>query len=508
MNQKQNNKRAEFFSSRKFKYGAVATAFTAIFIAAVILVNVIVSAIDTKYSLYFDLTEDQLFTIRETTLESVRQELDAYRELTGQDFKIRITFLRARDQLTANQQMNWVVSLAESYEESFPEIEVEYKEDLLTHPETYSYYTDLGYPVTANSIIVQSSLNRASFQIFTFDSCLVYDEEGTDVWAFKGEMKFNAAILAITAQEQPIVSFITGHGESKPQNLIEIFMNCGFKVVDVDLSKDTIPDETKILILCNPQKDLSAYEDDRTESEYTKVSAYLNAYRSMIVILSPSTPALPVLDELLEDWGIEVLRNQIIQDDVSSVPGSNRMLYVTYPESSTVAGGITGSLTELSSPPRSISYVSAPIRIIDSGNGETEGVESVLQSSSSSYVELNTENGTERVSGPFNLMVVSTRFTIVNNVNTYGHLLVIGSENFTETNTYVSEYGNTDIVYNAIHLLTNETVAVNVDYKVLEDYAITMDTGEIYRYGAFTVVAIPVVIFGLGIYVYVKRKHL
>ena len=49
---------------------------------------------------------------------------------------------------------------------------------------------------------------------------------------------------------------------------------------------------------------------------------------------------------------------------------------------------------------------------------------------------------------------------------------------------------------------------MEVDYKVLEDYEITMETGEIYTYGIITVIVIPVIFFALGIVVYLRRKHL
>ena len=58
MDNKQKNRKS-FFSSRKFKYGTAATVFTVFFIAVVILLNAIVSAVDSKYSLYFDLTDEE-----------------------------------------------------------------------------------------------------------------------------------------------------------------------------------------------------------------------------------------------------------------------------------------------------------------------------------------------------------------------------------------------------------------------------------------------------------------
>ncbi|MBP5288952.1 MAG: hypothetical protein J6Z79_03665, partial [Clostridia bacterium] len=67
---------------------------------------------------------------------------------------------------------------------------------------------------------------------------------------------------------------------------------------------------------------------------------------------------------------------------------------------------------------------------------------------------------------------------------------------------------NTDIMYNIVHLLSNETIPMETDYKVLEEYEITLETGEIYTYGIVTVIVIPLILFGLGIAVYLKRKHL
>lgn len=502
------NQKIKFTSTRKFKYGAIATAFTAFFIAAVILLNVIVSAIDSKWSLYFDMTEESLFTISDSSYDSVKAQLEEYRALTGQEFTITITFLRAEDILLENQQHSWVVNLAESYAESFPEIRVEFREDLLTHPENYSFYTDRGYEVKSTSVLIAGSLNKASFAIQDLESFLVYDENGSNVWAFKGEMVFNAAILSITSQEQPVVAFTTGHQESKPEDLISIFINCGFKVKDIDLATEEIPSEVKLLVISNPQKDFHTDLNDEVVTEYTRLSDYLNDYRSLLFIASPSMPVLPVLDELLADWGMRVERNQIVLDDVSSVPGSSAMLYVEYPESDSVAKALTDTITGNTSPARTVSYMTAPITILDPGDGQVESVEAVLTSSANAYVEIAEEGKITKQFGPFDLMAVSSRYTIENNTDVYGHIALIGSAHFTETNAYLSSYGNTEIIYNMIRLLTNEKVQMKTFYKVIEDYEISAETGEIYVYGVITALALPLCVFVLGTVVYIKRKHL
>lgn len=507
MDKKQKSKKS-IFSSRKFKYGTAATVFTVFFIAVVILLNAIVSAVDSKYSLYFDLTDDQIFTISDDTVKMVQQRLDDYEKEHGQRPEIKISFHNARDRIMEDEMQSWVVNLAESYAERFSEVRVEFNEDLNTHPERYSYYTDLGYEINTGSVIVSNSLEKGAFRYLTLDSCLVYDENGENVWAFQGEMKFNSAFIYITSRKSPVVSFTTGHGESVPQALTEIFANCGFTIKDVDLTKDEIDPDTKMLVMYNPQKDITYSENDTVVTEYTKISNYLNDYRSMVVIGSPTTPELPVLDELLADWGMELVRNQVVMDDIYCHTQDNQMIYVNYAETDSVAAALTNSLTELSNPPRSISVDSAPIRILSEGDGDVTVTEPVLTSSDNAYVELITEEGTKKEKGPFTLMAISSRFTYVENTKTYGHLLLIGSCNFTETNAFREQFGNTDIVYNMIRLLSDEDVYMDTQYKVLEDYTIDMESGAVYVYGIVSAIVIPLVIFAFGTVVYVKRKHL
>jgi len=506
MDKKQSSKK--FFSSKRFKYGTAATVFTIFFIAVVILLNAIVSAVDSKYSLYFDMTDDQIFSISDETVKLVQSRLDEYEKEHGQKPQIKISFHNARDRIMEDEMKSWVVNLAESYAERFPEVVVEFNEDQNRHPERYTYYTELGYEINTGSVIVSNTLEKGAFRYLTLDSCLVYDENGENVWAFQGEMKLNAAMIYITSRKSPVVTFTTGHGESVPEALMEIFNNCGFTIEEVDLTKDEINPQSKMLVMCNPQKDITFSENDTAVTEYTKISNYLNEYRSMVVIASPTTPTLPVLDELLADWGMELVRNQVVMDDIYCHTQDNQMIYVNYAETDTVAAALTKSLTELSNPPRSISVDTAPIRILDRGDGDVSVVEPVLVSSDNSYVEIVDEEGTKKEKGPFNLMTISTRFTYVENTKTYGHLLLIGSNNFTETNAFREQFGNTDIVYNMIRLLSDEDIYMETQYKVLEDYTIDMESGAVYVYGIVCAIVIPLVIFAFGAVVYIKRKHM
>ena len=54
-------------TAKKFKYGSLSVVFTVVFIALVIGVNLIVSALDTSFNLRVDLTETELYSISPET---------------------------------------------------------------------------------------------------------------------------------------------------------------------------------------------------------------------------------------------------------------------------------------------------------------------------------------------------------------------------------------------------------------------------------------------------------
>ena len=80
-------------TAKKFKYGSLSVVFTVVFIALVIGVNLIVSALDTSFNLRVDLTETELYSISPETDVALRAGLGDHYE----SFKVTIKFLDERD---------------------------------------------------------------------------------------------------------------------------------------------------------------------------------------------------------------------------------------------------------------------------------------------------------------------------------------------------------------------------------------------------------------------------
>ena len=102
--------------NKKFKYGSVALAFTAIFVAIIILLNAILTALDSKYGLYAEISGEQRYEISDRSHEL----------LDGTDNEIRIVFCSPRDILQNSGLMSMIVTLAEKFEAEFPDISVSF----------------------------------------------------------------------------------------------------------------------------------------------------------------------------------------------------------------------------------------------------------------------------------------------------------------------------------------------------------------------------------------------
>ena len=82
---------------KKLKYGSIATAITVVFIAAVVLLNIIVKAVSNQYNLRLDLTSAKLYEISDSTLD--------YMKNLNQDVEIACTYKESEMQTNENMKM-------------------------------------------------------------------------------------------------------------------------------------------------------------------------------------------------------------------------------------------------------------------------------------------------------------------------------------------------------------------------------------------------------------------
>jgi len=491
------DKKGGIFSSKRFKYGSVSAVLTAVFVAFVILFNAVFGVLGDKFGFTLDLTDNQIYGIGDTT-RNLLKDLDK---------EVSIKFMTPLDQLESSMYYP-VVTCAQIYEREFEKVKVEYL-DIITHPENLSYFTGKGYSVSTTDVIIQCG---DLFEIYSLSKFLPIAESTQEIFGFRGEAYFTSSIISVTQENKSAVTFTTNHGEAESPNLEEIFKLCGYSVNRVDLSTQNISEDTDILVIYDPQYDFQSSSEG--DSEIDKLTEFLAAHKNVMIFMGPSTKPMPNLDEVMEEWGITVSRNQVIQDDERSVPNYKMNIFADYTPSQseelTSATEIIGNIgsTDSNSYTNTVLRDTAPILLSEPGSFRQ--VESVLKSSAASYVE--DINGIKQ-SDAFTVMAISTRTRMENlgnsnNIEHKSHILVCSSVKYDDYCSGDSPYANGTLIYNAIKLMSDDETFTGISMKRVDDTTMQIDSQTAYRYTVIMASVLPGLVVIFGVVVWVKRKHL
>ena len=288
-----------FMHSRKFRYGSVSVALTALFIAAVIIVNVIFTALSTKFMWYIDMTSEELYTVSEAT----------WAALEDVDKDIKIIFCSDPDTLESNEMLRIVYNTALQFEERMPNISVE-TINIINNPSSVQKYTMAGSTIKTYSVIVESG---TEFRVLSVQAFYTYSDTTSETpWAYSGERKFVSTILSVTQAESPIACLTYTHGEKHyDYELLTLINDAGYVIQEIDLTREELPADCRLLVVFNPLTDFQVKDGISDISEIEKIDKFLDNNNAMMVFMNPNTPPLPNFEEYLEEWGVIVNREQV-----------------------------------------------------------------------------------------------------------------------------------------------------------------------------------------------------
>lgn len=209
--------------------------FTVVFIALVIGVNLIVSALDTSFNLRVDLTETELYSISPETDVALRAGLgDNY-----ESFKVTIKFLDERDVIESSETALYVQQLAEEYARQYPNnISVEYIDITKNPGAVEKYLNETQTSVDHNYVIIEGAYH---YRILHLAAFFITSEDTGALYAFQGESRFTAAILQSSIETPQIVAFTTQHGETTSASMMSMFDEAGFEIQTIDLAPRKSP---------------------------------------------------------------------------------------------------------------------------------------------------------------------------------------------------------------------------------------------------------------------------
>ncbi len=557
---------------RRFTRRALGTVLTVSVIAAVLAFNILFSfvadhllwqldATVTRYttrdaSLYTP-TEEFLAEIRDRVIPMV-DEVNAERAERGEEpLTINIKFCTDRDQVWAADKLRMLQYTAMALEKEFPgKVEVSYINIKKNPSAVQKYKATSSSNIYSHQIIFEFG---TEYRVRSYDFFFLKSEEtSTDHWAYNGEQKIASLLLALTRAESPIAAFVTNHGEMNEnclslRNLVE---RAGYDVVDIDLYRDEIPADCRLLICYDPQTDFMGLGNDAytaeegVPSEIDKLDAFLDKAYSFMLFVDKDTPELPVLEEYMEEWGVTISRgenadgatdNYTIRDEVQKLDKDGYTPIADYVTTGS-GGALTSSMREVAYPAKVVFPNATAITMADSFRTtfvEEDTTEGTPAYSYGSYYRNGVSRlfydvfygGTNAVAeafgeqyeistdeNRFKLMTLSIESRTVMETNYLStsepsYVAVFGSTEFaSDTILDSAAYGNADVIAATLRTMGHEVEPADLEFKAFKIYDV--DT-EVYTPKTsdliITTVALtvlPIVLCTLiGVYVYVKRKH-
>ena len=339
---------------KKLKFGGLATAVTVIFVAAVVLVNVIVAQLGKRFpDAVLDLTTSNVYAISDETLDYIKN-LD-------QDVTIAVAAEESNFKTDKyNKMISETISKYQGYSDH---ISVKYF-DTTKDPDVLAEYQDLyGSTINSGQIIVTSGKRIKVYdsfsdmfdvdqQAYQYNQYYGYGSLADCITGFKGEQTLTSAIMNVTDSNPKTVAMIaTSNGGSiyaqtqanygaytSAKALLE---DNGYDVKEIDIMTDELDPATYDIVL------LPAPSSDFTTDAVTKLTNFLyndgNLGKQLIYIADYSQSATPNLDAFLKEWNIQIDRS-VIQDDGSNSQTASTVLgSATFPVVSAPSASSTDS---------------------------------------------------------------------------------------------------------------------------------------------------------------------
>ena len=556
-------------TGRKIRYGGTSIALTALIIAVVIILNAIMTLLTRRFAWYGDMTPDRHFTLSEECLELIGEEdpnndasspiemikkfrednkkynsdnslVEGDKDYRDENVMINILFPVDPDVLEADPTSLYVYQSAEELRAKFPEfISVECVNSI-NNPKRFQKYLNSNTETIANnSVIIECGSEYVVRIVRNF-----YAFNKDEPFAYNGEKTFAAAMLAVTRAEMPLACYTTNHGESFPvatgdseyptYPFVTTLENAGYRVQELDLANEEIPEACRLLITYNPKKDFISGNTGLEQSgELKKLDDYLAGSNSYMVFLDHTTGELENLEEFLAEWGLKVARKDgspvMIKDTQNSINSSSAVI-AKYEENDLMVGlakGLSGKVIFKNA--MEIEYANGYTPATQALRGdetETKFFEmagsyahdtAVFPTFTSNSTAVSTVNGAELgkyvSTDPFKLMATSVKTSYQQDLYTIvedsAYVTLCGTTDFaSEEYIYSNSFDNEDFLLSAFRKFGGEPVPTGLDYIEFANYEIEqISTGAATKYTVALTVAPLAIALIAGVFVLVRRKN-
>ncbi len=471
----------ESLKSRQMRYGGYASFITIAVIVGLILVNLVVQRIPARV----DLTGNQLFSLSEQSRQVIA------------DLKKPVTIYGLFE---TGREPAQLVEILKRYEQESDLIRVEYIDPDL-NPAFGRRFAEKDQEVRAGSLIVVSGDSHRVIDYFDLYNLSYQNPENPSVQSVAYEQRVTGALLYVAAGYSPTVYELTGHGEATfiQLQIAELLVRDNYRIQALNLiQSERVPEDAAVLTIINPERDLS-------EGEADAIREYLDGGGRAIVILDFSLNTYPVLNGLLEPYGIKFETGIIVEQNQQRSTGQPFQLLPEKKNHPILEPLIENDLPVLVPYARAISETELKRRTVE--------VSPLLVSTSQSFFRTDLQSDSPRKipsdrNGPLNVAVAVSEPDETGMKDRLRMVAVGDAEFLQPIFPYGTIPGNIDFFMNSLNWTTETEESITIRPKSLVRFPMRLTGLQAVIYAALTVVLIPLAALILGLVVWLKRRHL
>lgn len=470
-------------NKKNLKHGSYSMGAITIFIAIIVVLNLVLQEVPSKYR-EIDLSTQKLYSIGDQT-KKVLKKLDK---------DVEIYYIAQ-----SGSESSDIQKLLEKYEEGSDHIKVEQK-DPAVNPKFVSQYTSDG--VSNNSVIVVcGDKNKVIDNNSLYETTVNYQTYSSEVTGFDGEGQITSAINYVTSDSMPVMYTLEGHDEATMSDTLkDTIQKANIDIQSLNLlTMDSVPDDADILFIFAPAKDIS-------EDEASKIISYLENGGKALIVSNYSSEEMPNFASVLENYGVKTADGIVLEGDTNHYISQNPSYLLPNIESN----DITSSLSSGSR------YILMPLAqgIVKSDNyRDSLEITDILTTSDGSYSKVNIEDmqtmekESDDIDGPFAVGV-----SITENLDDEKETQIVyySSEALfnDQMNTMVSG-ANYELISASVNWMCEseeDSNTISIASKSYDTSTLTIPAADASFWSIFVTAVVPVVILVIGGGIWMKRR--
>ena len=482
---------------KKFMYGTNSIIITLTVLCIFVILNIftgsptMIKKVTGRDDLRWDLTENKAYSISDQTKEMVK----------NLEKEVEIYCLRDEDSLKLLDNEYEMISIdgrkiweVVNQYDKYPKISLEYfnveKNPGLIEKINPEGLMDLSYAIfVVASGDKKEKLTLTDVANFVRESNNSYRQIAIQ---YKTENAITSAINTVTAEKTPKIYFTQGYGEYAPDQyhtiLEDLIQKSNFDIEYFNFATaEKMPEDMDAMVMISPKDDISEYSEKLLRDYFSKGG-------SALFIFEPSTKEnleFPKLEDVLLDFNIILNNDQVFEEDPKNHYPQRPEWFFANIEQSDIIDYEEDELLVPSA--RSID--------IEESKEELIVVHPLLKTSSSAISKSIGSNARDDISGPLNVALAAENDLFEETAR----IAVIGSYDLCVDG--MPDKGRVLIV-KLLSWMSDMPQGVYVPSKDTSTGQVSFTQKHIMIYGILTILLIPIILIGLGIIVWMRRRHL